>query len=57
MIPFLDEVLFEEVTHHNNFPDYGRIVTDLHVRFTDLPLIESLRDLRYSFYYFKLFEL
>jgi DNA replication licensing factor MCM2 len=48
MIPFLDEILLKEVTREANFPDYTRIAPELYVRFTDLPLTESLRDLRYN---------
>lgn len=46
MIPFFDEVLLKEVTRESNFPDYARIAPQIYVRFTDLPLTESLRDLR-----------
>ena len=37
------------------FPQYGRITEEVHVRITDLPLIEELRSLRYLFYAFRLF--
>ena len=31
------------------FPQYERITREIHVRITDLPLIEELRSLRYMF--------
>lgn len=30
------------------FPNYDRITSDIHVRISDLPLMEELRSLRYQ---------
>merc|ERR1719471_2341385 len=44
VLQIFDEAARSVVT--NMFPHYDRIATDIHVRITDLPLVEDLRSLR-----------
>lgn len=44
MLPIFDEVSLSEVLHR--FPDYNRIHEEVHARVTDLPVADSLRDIR-----------
>lgn len=42
--------IFDEVALENTlamFPNYRSIQSEVHVRITDLPALDSLRDLRY----------
>ena len=42
-------LIFDEAAQSvvsNMFPHYGRIANDIHVRITDLPLVEDIRSLR-----------
>uniref|UniRef100_A0A6B2KYV5 DNA replication licensing factor MCM2 n=1 Tax=Arcella intermedia TaxID=1963864 RepID=A0A6B2KYV5_9EUKA len=48
LLPLLDEIATNEVNHPDAFPFYHRIHEQIHVRITELPLTESLRDLRQS---------
>ena len=43
-LPIFDEVALKEVLHR--FPDYSRIHEEIHARVTDLPVADSLRDIR-----------
>jgi DNA replication licensing factor MCM2 len=44
MIPILDEVAMEETLAM--FPNFDRIHDEIHVRVTDLPVLDSLRNIR-----------
>merc|ERR1719175_137886 len=44
VLQIFDEAAKDVVT--NMFPHYDRIATDIHVRITDLPLVEDIRSLR-----------
>jgi DNA replication licensing factor MCM2 len=44
ILKIFDEVAYDIVLHM--FPDYHRICTEIHVRITDLPTCDTLRDLR-----------
>ena len=46
MLDIFDGVLQKVVTRE--FPHYGRIAKELHVRIIDLPICDKLRDLRQS---------
>jgi len=41
-----DEVANELVLSLEHFPDYGEIKDEVHVRIRDLPIVDTLRDLR-----------
>ena len=45
VLKMFDTIAFEVV--QMEYPDYGRIHAEIHVRITDLPIISTLRDLRY----------
>lgn len=45
VLQIFDEVAMEAVV--DQFEDYERIQSGIHVRITDLPVVEALRDLRY----------
>lgn len=44
VLKMFDAVAFEVV--QMEYPDYGRIHSEIHVRITDLPIVSTLRDLR-----------
>lgn len=44
MLAIFDEVAMSTVKE--TFEDYDRITSEVHVRITDLPTVETLRDLR-----------
>ena len=46
MLKIFDEAAKDVVL--SMYPNYGKIVADIHVRISDLPLIEDLRSLRYD---------
>lgn len=46
IIEIFDEVANELVLSSEHFPDYGDIKDEVHVRIRDLPIIDTLRDLR-----------
>lgn len=45
VLKILDVVALEVVL--SGFEEYDRIKSEIHVRITDLPVIDTLRDLRY----------
>ena len=45
VLKMFDAIAFEVV--QMEYPDYGRIHSEIHVRVTDLPIVSTLRDLRY----------
>jgi DNA replication licensing factor MCM2 len=47
VLKMFDAIAFEVV--QMEYPDYGRIHSEIHVRITDLPIVSTLRDLRYVF--------
>jgi DNA replication licensing factor MCM2 len=46
IIEIFDEVANELVLSSEHFPDYGEIKDEVHVRIRDLPIVDTLRDLR-----------
>lgn len=48
VLKMFDSVAFEVV--QMEYPDYGRIHSEIHVRITDLPIVSTLRDLRFVFF-------
>ncbi|KAF9966257.1 MCM DNA helicase complex subunit [Mortierella alpina] len=44
VLKMFDSIAFEVV--QMEYPDYGRIHSEIHVRITDLPIVSTLRDLR-----------
>mmetsp|Transcript_17334 Transcript_17334/g.51191 ORF Transcript_17334/g.51191 Transcript_17334/m.51191 type:complete len:594 (-) Transcript_17334:1832-3613(-) len=46
IIEIFDEVANELVTSAEYFPDYGKIKDEIHVRIRELPIVDTLRDLR-----------
>mmetsp|Transcript_26843 Transcript_26843/g.82571 ORF Transcript_26843/g.82571 Transcript_26843/m.82571 type:complete len:573 (-) Transcript_26843:1087-2805(-) len=46
IIEIFDEVANELVLSSEYFPDYGKIRDEIHVRISDLPIVDTLRDLR-----------
>mmetsp|Transcript_30072 Transcript_30072/g.98389 ORF Transcript_30072/g.98389 Transcript_30072/m.98389 type:complete len:547 (+) Transcript_30072:242-1882(+) len=46
IIEIFDEVANELVLSLEHFPDYGEIKDEVHVRIRDLPIVDTLRDLR-----------
>ncbi|KAF9324785.1 MCM DNA helicase complex subunit [Linnemannia elongata] len=44
VLKMFDSIAFEVV--QMEYPDYGRIHSEIHVRVTDLPIVSTLRDLR-----------
>jgi DNA replication licensing factor MCM2 len=48
IIEIFDEVANELVLSSEHFPDYGEIKDEVHVRIRDLPIADTLRDLRQS---------
>jgi DNA replication licensing factor MCM2 len=48
MLQIFDEVANEVVVTAEHFPEYRRIVDEIHVRISELPISDKLRELRQS---------
>eukprot|EP01125_Pyxidicula_operculata_P005863 TRINITY_DN2050_c0_g5_i1.p1 TRINITY_DN2050_c0_g5~~TRINITY_DN2050_c0_g5_i1.p1 ORF type:complete len:930 (-),score=221.70 TRINITY_DN2050_c0_g5_i1:43-2832(-) len=46
LLPLFDDLVFDEVTQEGAFPDYSSIHSQVHVRISDIPVVETLRNIR-----------